>query len=72
MQYFTPHSPRWLLSRGRREEAVQVLHQIRTQRDIDAGLPESEVQSWVDAGKTTQQKGPWLDLFRGTNLRRTT
>jgi len=60
---FVPHSPRWLVARGRVEEARDVL---RRTRDDDAGI-EDEIDDIRDA---TRQETRWtvVDLFR-TNLR---
>lgn len=68
---FIPDSPRWLIYNGRKEEAIKSLRRVRPQADIDAGICELEVDAMIEAFKTTPEKGSWLDLFRGTNLRRT-
>jgi SP family sugar:H+ symporter-like MFS transporter len=68
---FLPDAPRWLLFHGRRDDAVKTLHKIRPKADVDAGLCEAEVDAIADALRNTPEKGSWLDVFRGTNLRRT-
>ncbi|KAI5477374.1 hypothetical protein MNV49_006440 [Pseudohyphozyma bogoriensis] len=68
---FTPNSPRWLVSRGRREEALEVLRKIRTKEDVAAGVPEDEITALESASETTMRKGSWVELFQGTNRRRT-
>ncbi|KAM0210990.1 hypothetical protein ACHAQD_010455 [Fusarium lateritium] len=70
--YFTPNSPRWLTFNDRHEEALQVLRSIRRKEDVDNGLPELELTSMREEGQIgKREKGPWKDLFRGRNLRRT-
>ncbi|KAM0328291.1 hypothetical protein ACHAPQ_007198 [Fusarium lateritium] len=70
--YFTPNSPRWLTFNDRHEEALQVLRSIRRKEDVDNGLPELELTSMREEGQIgKREKGPWKDLFRGKNLRRT-
>lgn len=62
-----PETPRWLCMKDRRQEALSILKQLRTSdkiaeeemRDVDASL-----EMHTDDGK-------WIDLFKGTNLRRT-
>ncbi|RSH95517.1 hypothetical protein EHS25_000609 [Saitozyma podzolica] len=68
---FVPISPRWLISKGRSEEAVRVLIKVRPKEDGDNGSCEAEVAAIDEALQHQVDKGPWLDLFRGTNARRT-
>ncbi|KAF5655595.1 sugar transporter [Fusarium sp. NRRL 25303] len=72
MLYFTPNSPRWLTFNDRHEEALKVLRSIRRKEDVDRGLPELELASMREEGQIgKREKGSWMDLFRGNNLRRT-
>ncbi|KAJ3891589.1 hypothetical protein GG344DRAFT_47054, partial [Lentinula edodes] len=78
--YFIPPSPRWLLYKGRRDEAIAVLESVRPKRDVAAGLCveeanaiEESIREEAELRKSgTAEKLGWLDLFKGPNLRRTT
>lgn len=70
--YFMPASPRWLISKSRNEDAIASLETVRPQTDIDAGLCRAEADAIRDALHNKLDKGPWAQLFHGTNLRRTT
>ena len=65
-----PLSPRWLISKGRHDEAVRVLKLVRPTGE--ARECEEEVMVLEEALHQVQDKGPWKDIFIGTNLRRTT
>ncbi|THU82598.1 general substrate transporter [Dendrothele bispora CBS 962.96] len=76
--YFIPPSPRWLLFKGRREEAIAVLRSVRPKSYADAGLCEEEADAIEESMReearirgTGEEKLGWLDLFKGSNLRRT-
>ncbi|CAG2018187.1 unnamed protein product [Fusarium graminearum] len=69
--FFIPHSPRWLLSKDREEEAVACLQRLRSKADLDEGRCDEEIRLIKETLRDQVHKGPWLDLFQGTNLRRT-
>ncbi|KAG8353928.1 hypothetical protein FVEN_g8141 [Fusarium venenatum] len=69
--FFIPNSPRWLLSKDREEEAVTCLQRLRSKTDFDEGRCDNEIKLIKDTLREQVHKGPWLDLFRRTNLRRT-
>lgn len=66
-------SPRWLIGRGRVEEAQINLNKLRKQRDIDSGetaVEIEEIRIAVELSKTSE-KGRWVDLFNRTYRYRT-
>ncbi|TPX19111.1 uncharacterized protein E0L32_011184 [Thyridium curvatum] len=69
--YWTPDSPRWLVFKDRSDDALKVLRRVRRRQDVEAGVCELEIAAMrEDAGATTV-KGPWKDLIKGNNRRRT-
>lgn len=69
--FFIPDGPRWLISRGRLDDSIKTLERVRPRADVDAGLCKLEAEAIQEAVHNDVEKGPWLDLFRGTNFRRT-
>ena len=69
--FFIPDAPRWLLSKGKMDEAVRSLERVRPKEDGELGLCRAEAEAIQEAMENKIEKGPWLDLFTGTNLRRT-
>ncbi|EEU40650.1 uncharacterized protein NECHADRAFT_33619 [Fusarium vanettenii 77-13-4] len=64
------YSPRWLLTRDRQEEALKSLKLLRQGAYTDEEI-NSEFEEMQRAINTTIKKGSFMDLFRGTNLKRT-
>jgi hypothetical protein len=68
---FLPESPRWLVEKGHLERArnvLQYLHGHRPAFDVDheLGHLEATIKAKLALGKTS-----WVDIFRGSNGKRT-
>jgi hypothetical protein len=69
--FFIDDSPTWYLTKSRDEDALRSLKSVR------GGYPEAEIHAEFAALKAQasiredEAKVPWLDIFRGVNLRRT-
>lgn len=64
-----PESPRWLVSKGRKADAVAALHKLRGRNALDNAI-HTEIEL---LGHTTSNCGKdnWKDLFSNDNRRRT-
>ncbi|KAF3407108.1 High-affinity glucose transporter ght1 [Talaromyces pinophilus] len=70
--FLIPNAPRWLISKGRKEDAIRTLEKVRPKEDVATGVCKDEADAIEEALNNNVDKGPWIDLFKGTNLRRTT
>ena len=70
---FTVESPRWLVLKGRKEAAKTSLDKVRPQRDVDSGATSAEIDALqlLIEESLENEKGSWLEIFKGNYLRRT-
>ncbi|KAF3764346.1 general substrate transporter [Cryphonectria parasitica EP155] len=70
---FTIESPRWLVLKGRKEQALQNLNKIRPQKLSENGVTSAEIDAidFAIESNDALDQGSWSELFRGTYLRRT-
>lgn len=69
----TTESPRWLVLHNRKDTALKSLNKLRPKRMAENGVTAREISA-IDAAIESSHagnQGSWLDLFRGTYLRRT-
>ncbi|CAL8077574.1 unnamed protein product [Orchesella dallaii] len=64
--WFLPESVRWLLARGRKEEANAILKEVAKENNVD--LSSEVLESLSDEPKATNQSASVLDLFRYRRL----
>lgn len=71
--FFVPESPRWLLHKGREEQARRALERLRYQAvtDEELELEWAEMLRGVEDEKGLAKSTPFMDMFRGHDLRRT-
>ncbi|KAK3988747.1 general substrate transporter [Cladorrhinum sp. PSN332] len=70
---FVPESPRWLVNKGRVEEGKRALQVLRgdSLKEDELELEWMEIVKGIEEEKKLAGGVGWLDMFRGTNLRRT-
>lgn len=70
--YFLPFSPRWLIDKGREDEALEVLAKLH-ESTIDDPEVKNEFQNILEEIKVERAFGnrTFIECFRGSNLKRT-
>ena len=68
--FFIPESPRWLMETGKIEQARKSLDWLRPNKDaVEAEL--RTVQEVIEEAEANSGRTVFLEMFKGTNLRRT-
>ena len=62
------NGPRWLISKHKKDKAVEVLERLRDKEAVQAGRPQAEADAIEEALENKVEKGPWLDLFVGSHF----
>lgn len=63
-------SPRWLISKNRRSDALKALKMFRPKQQAEDGHCELEIVA-LENSDNMQEKAPWKALFNVSNRRRT-
>ncbi|KAI7851786.1 general substrate transporter [Circinella umbellata] len=70
--FFLPFSPRWLASKGRNDEALQVLAKLHANGDVNSPFVQQEYNEIIE--QISQERAVaitnYLELFKGRNRRR--
>lgn len=67
--FFFPESPRWLISRDRREEAVQIFAKYHADGDVHAPIVTLQVNEIVEQMSLYRDENPWWDFSELYNTR---
>ncbi|KAJ4360743.1 uncharacterized protein N0V89_001310 [Didymosphaeria variabile] len=70
--FTVPESPRWLVSKDRSEEALQILIKYHAEGDASNELPHielAEIQKALEIENESRKRG-WMELFQTAGMRR--
>lgn len=70
--FFIPESPRWLVSKDRQEEALELLIKYHAEGDASNPLPHAEfaeIKKALEIENEARKRG-WLELFQSPAMRR--
>ena len=58
--YFMPETPRWLVSRGREDDARDVLHRSRSEQEAEKEIREIKEVEGEEEGDLRELSAPWV------------
>ena len=70
--FSVPESPRWLISKNRSEEALQILIKYHAEGDAESELPHvefAEIKRALEMENEERRRG-WIELFQTPGMRR--
>jgi SP family general alpha glucoside:H+ symporter-like MFS transporter len=68
--FFAPESPWWLVRKGRHEEAAKSIERLGTKGNVNSADSVAMMRRVIDM-ETSVKSPSLLELFKGTDLRRT-
>jgi MFS family permease len=66
---FCPESPRWLLQKDRREQAIAIMAKYHGNGDVNHPLVQLQLQEITEDFAATRTENPWWDLSELVNTR---
>ncbi|KZO98348.1 maltose permease [Calocera viscosa TUFC12733] len=69
--FFIPESPWYLVRKGKHDKALRSLEQVLRGSGADPKLHLRQIQETIELEAQHKEEGRWIDLFKGTNRRRT-
>ena len=70
LMFFAPESPWWLVRKNRLQEAAKSVSRLGRKQDVNPEKTIAMMRRTIELESPDKEPG-WLELFKGTDLRRT-